>query len=46
MAIECNIEFVTHKMINPEIHLQLYFIKENYQCLMTVLTLLEAKKLR
>ena len=34
---------MTHKTIYPEICLQLYFIKENCQCLITVLTSLEAK---
>ena len=34
---------VTHKTIYPEIRLQLYFIKENCQRLMAVLTSLEAK---
>lgn len=43
MAVERIIEFVTHKTIYPEICLQLYFIKENCQRLMTVLTSLEAK---
>ena len=43
MAVERILEFVMHKTIYPEICLQLYFIKENCQCLMTVLTMLEAK---
>lgn len=44
MAVECIIEFVTHKTIYPNICPQLYFDKENYQCLMTVLTMLKAKQ--
>ena len=43
MAVERIIELVTHKTIYPEISLQLYFIKENCQRLMMVLTSLEAK---
>ena len=43
MAVERILEFVMHKTIYPEICLQLYFIKENCQRLMTVLTMLEAK---
>ena len=43
MAVERIIELVTHKTIYPEISLQLYFVKENCQRLMMVLTSLEAK---
>ena len=45
VAVERIIEMVTHKTIYPEIRLQLYFIKENCQRLMAVLTSLEAKEL-
>ena len=44
VAVERIIELVSHKTIYPEITLQLYFIKENCQQLMTVLTALEEKK--
>ena len=44
MALERIIESVSHKTIYPEITLQLYFIKENCQRLMTVLTALEEKE--
>ena len=43
MAVERIIELVTHKTIYRELCLQLYFIKENCQRLMTVLTSLEVK---
>ena len=43
VAVERIIKMVTHKTIYPEIRLQLYFIKENCQRLMAVLTSLEAK---
>ena len=43
MAVERIIELVTHKTIYPEISLQLYFVKENCQRLMMVLTSLEVK---
>ena len=45
MAVERIIELLTHKEIYPEIVLQLYFIKENCQRLMNVLTALEEKKI-
>ena len=41
MAVERIIELVSHKTTYPEIILQLYFIKENCQWLMTVLTAFE-----
>ena len=41
MAVQRIIELLGHKTIYPEIVLQLYFIKENCQHLMTVLTALE-----
>ena len=44
MAVERIIELVTHKEIYPEISLQLYFVKENCQRLMAVLTSLEANE--
>lgn len=44
MAVERITELVTHKTIYTEICLQLYFIKENYQRLMDVLTSLQAKE--
>ena len=44
MAVEHIIELVSHKTIYPEITLQLHFIKENYQRLMTVLTANEEKE--
>lgn len=44
MAVERIIELVTHKTIYPELSLQLYFIKENCQRLMTVLTSLEVNR--
>ena len=44
MAVKRIIELVTHKKIYPELCLQLYFIKENCQRLMTVLTSLEVKE--
>ena len=45
MAVERIIELLTHKEIYPEIVLQLFFIKENCQRLMNVLTALEEKKI-
>ena len=42
MAVECVIQLVTHRTIYSEISLQLYFLKENCQRLMNVLTSLEA----
>ena len=45
MAVEHIIELVSHKTIYPEITLQLYFIRENCQWLMTVLTALEEKEI-
>ena len=42
MAVQ-RIELLGHKTIYPEIILQLYFIKENCQRLITILTALEAK---
>ena len=44
MAVERIIELVTHKELYPEICLQLHFIKENCQRIMSVLTSLEAKE--
>ena len=44
MAVQRIIELLSHKIIYPEITLQLYFIKENCPRLMTVLTALEEKK--
>ena len=44
MAVERIVELVTHKTIYHEISLQLYFIKENCQRLIAVLTSLEAKE--
>ena len=41
MAVQ--IELSTHKTIYPEICLQLYFVKENCQRLMLVLTSLESQ---
>ena len=43
MTVDRIIELVTHRTIYPEISLQLYFLKENCQRLMNVLTSLEAK---
>ena len=45
MAVQRIIELLSHKIIYPEIILQLYFIKENCPQLMTVLTALEEKKI-
>ena len=44
MAVERIVELVTHKTIYHEISLQLYFIKENCQRLIAILTSLEAKE--
>ena len=44
MAVKRSIELVSHKTIYLGITLQLYFIKENCQRLMTVLTALEEKE--
>ena len=44
MPIKCIIELVSHKTMYTEITLQLYFIKEDCQRLMTVLTALEEKE--
>ena len=44
MAIECIIELFTQKELYPEIYLQLYFIWENCQCIMSTLTSLDMKK--
>ena len=41
MAVERVIELVTHRTIYIEISLQLYFLKENCQRLMNVLTSLK-----
>ena len=43
MAVERIIELVTHRELYPEICLHLYFIKENCQRIMSVLTSLENK---
>ena len=43
MAVQRVLELVTHKEIYPEIILQLYFLKENCQRLIMVLTSLEEK---
>lgn len=43
MAVQRIIELLGHKTIYPEIILQLYFIKENCQRLITILTALEVK---
>ena len=43
MAVDRVIELVTHRTIYPEISLQLYFLKENCQRLMNVVTPLEAQ---
>ena len=43
-TVERIIELVNHKTIYPEITLQLYFIKENCQWMMTVLTAVEEKE--
>ena len=44
MAVERIIELVTHKELYPEICLQLYFVKENCQRIMAVLTSLESEQ--
>ena len=44
MAVERIIELVTHRELYPEICLQLHFIKENCQRIMSVLTSLESKE--
>ena len=44
MAVESIIELVTHKAIYNKISTQLYFIKENSQRIMLVLTSLEAQE--
>ena len=44
MAVEWIIELVTHRELYPEICLQLHFIKENCQRIMSVLTSLESKE--
>ena len=44
MAVQRILELVTHKEIYPEILLQLYFLKENCQRLIMVLTSLEENK--
>ena len=43
MAVQRILELETHKEIHPEILLQLYFLKENCQRLIIVLTSLEKK---
>ena len=43
MAVERIIELVTHRELYPQICLHLYFIKDNCQRIMTVLTSLENK---
>ena len=43
VAVQNIIEIVTHKTIYPEVCLQLYFVKENCQRLMLVLTSLESQ---
>ena len=44
MAVEHINELVSHKIVYREITLQIYFIKENCQQLMTVLTALDEKE--
>ena len=45
VAVQRVTKLVTHRTIYPEICLQLYFIKENCQRLMLVLTSLEEKQI-
>ena len=44
MAVQRIVELLTHKVVYPEICLQLYFIKENCQRLITTITSLESKE--